>query len=341
MTARGRERARSAPARSVEELHVHLQQLASSRARPKAEAVRRVLRVPSEITIGLADVQRIAQTLHEIDPSWQIQLHLATRHFWDTSNSCLRRVSRQVVEDARRISGYPPPAEGVAGRGGRLVDWVADVRGAADRGAMSTPPGLVMLALLPDRDAEFFPDVVVSVLEHWQGQPTLLHNPTRFIQAVAQLVGRGPAGRKSIIQTLTLLRPFRERLARTERERAAVISEHEALIHRRDSLRVELDRISHDLVRTKDDLGRAEGRIAELETALADSQALLEIRAREARTRSEGEIARMKGMIVRRLSHETEEIRRYLQRATPNCEGALARLANVQDLCAELGRQDP
>ena len=274
-----------------------------------------------------ADLETISALLDDLDPTWTARLAVVTRPLPSKRSDLAKRLGAQLVALARQRTEYPA---GDASNG-PPSSWIAERMGVEPDGTRPLP--LLLVALWPDRAAPWFGRVAFELLRLWSKSPKADPPPGSVAVALALL---GRSGQIRARQILTFAREFE-----VEARKAQLLGDEAAC--ERDRARRARESAESTLRERERDLDSTRTELATLKVDLAAQAATSARRLEEAdaasraqRTQARNELASLRRRVRDVLTRETEEIDLYLDRSTPNVDGARARVANLRELNSEL-----
>jgi hypothetical protein len=326
------------PVVSYEDLTERLESLKrkSSKATP-AKDMLALFRTAEPFESSLEHVQRTAAALHELDGSWAVQLQIVASVI-DAPTSPFRPLGQNLVHDARRRSCLPDPLpESTPARVAALVDWIRRSLKAGS-GRDRAPAAMLMTALWLDRNAEGFSDVVVALLEAWTGVDRTIRGSGETARAVASLIAAGAAGRKRGRALFSLILHEQNKTRRVTDDRDRALGEAAAATAAQQQLAVDAARARDEVHELAAMLAAARADVSRLQAELKEARHDADNQLRETHTRAANDVGGLRRKVVDVLAIETEEMRLYLDRPTPNAEDAIACVGNLEKLLDSLRR---
>jgi hypothetical protein len=319
------------PPTSVAEAISRLDDQVAQRKRIQAESILQLLSQVRSLPFGLEDVHRLARVVQSGDPSWQVALQVVEATAVQPQGSIGRALCAQLTREARHAGGYPDDV-GPSELEATVRAWCS-----AQPSEVSVSPQSMLGALWPERNAPWFPDVTLRLLEKWTSWDPSIRSSAAFGRALVQLLAGGCTGQKAAESLLLLLQPVRNIVARFNEERKQFEAEIGIAQDSVEPLRRELSASSDALAQARAALVDEQHRTAQLTEELSRARNDSLARQQALNQQHANELGRLRNKVLRTLERETEEIRLYLEDATPHVAEALERLGYIERLHHELG----
>ena len=274
-----------------------------------------------------ADLETISALLEELDSTWTARLAVVTRPLPSRRSDLAKRLGAQLVALARQRTEYPNGEASL----GPPSSWIAERMGVQPDGTRPLP--LLLVALWPDRAHPWFGRVAFELLRLWSKSAKAESSPGSVAVALALL---GRSGQIRARQIITFGREFEVEARKAQLLGDEAVSERDRARRARESAESMLRERERDLDLTRTELATLKTTLAEQAATSARLLEAADAASRAQRTQARNELASMRRRVREVLTREVEEIDLYLDRPTPNVDGARARVGNLRELNSEL-----
>ena len=301
----------------------------TSRPGKAARTAQIVAALRSRVAIVLlrVEAEEIVDRLSSLDPTWASQLAVAAKQLPKRDTPAARLLREVLIDGAKQHAGFPRDQGDPAEVAGWVLSWVARVaRSGPDR----RPAAMITMALLDQRREIYYADALMACLETRAGVDRRLFDVSRYERSVVELMTS---------PTSVAARRAMDVVCHVERSRAIADADRKSMTEQRDHARVRLAHVEQQGAAVSLSLSERTLEVQRLEQELTLARDQTVNTAREGEMSARNSVGRVRTSVLSVLELETEQIRAYLDRPTPNVPGALASLQHIEQLRDELKRE--